>query len=190
MLCTCTFDQPKHGNSAEANLSIYVSSTWTMFRFFQSHPFYIAWWYKNRDGDDIAVCVIEKRQGLTWKLSAVDDKTKKKVLIDGPYGKELRLGRYENILLFASGVGIAALISIIAEIFKTPEHTPVKLHRITLCWELDYLRKSLQHMARPLKLICTSTQGTLRGCQTLRRICSAKTLTRYQSDLSVRGQSS
>jgi predicted ferric reductase len=107
----------------------------------QSHPFYVAWWYKNSEGDDIAVCIVEKRRGLTKRLCAVDENATKHVLIDGPYGQNLRLHRFESILLFATGTGVTGLISIVAEIFKSPERSPVNLRQIVLIWELDYIRE-------------------------------------------------
>ncbi|KIW86664.1 uncharacterized protein Z519_12719 [Cladophialophora bantiana CBS 173.52] len=113
----------------------------------QNHPFYISWWYKNSEGDDIGVCIAEKRRGLTEKLSTIDDKAKKKVLIEGPYGKRLRLDKYETILLFATGIGITGLISMVAELFKSPERSPVNLRRIALFWELDYIRKFIRSAA-------------------------------------------
>ena len=108
---------------------------------FQSHPFYVVWWYKNGEDDDIAVCLVEKRRGLTKRLSATDENVKKRVLIDGPYGQSFRLHKFESILLFATGTGVTGLISIIAEIFKYPENCPVKLRQIVLFWEVDYIRE-------------------------------------------------
>ncbi|KAJ9601886.1 hypothetical protein H2200_013601, partial [Cladophialophora chaetospira] len=107
---------------------------------FQNHPFYVAWWYKNDQGEDVAVCVVEKRRGLTKRLSLVDQKVKKRVLVDGPYGQNLKLHRFNSILLFATGTGVAGLISIIAEIFKNPDRAPVDLRQVALFWEVDHIR--------------------------------------------------
>jgi NAD(P)H-flavin reductase len=71
----------------------------------------------------------------------VDENATKYVLIDGPYGQNLRLHRFESILLFATGTGVTGLISIVAEIFKSPERSPVNLRQIVLIWELDYIRE-------------------------------------------------
>jgi predicted ferric reductase len=109
--------------------------------FFERHPFYVSWWYKNSDGHDVAVCIVEKRRGLTKRLSAVHENAEKRVLIEGPYGKDLRLNSYESIVLFATGIGVAGLVSVIAEIFKNPERSPANLRQITLFWELNYVRE-------------------------------------------------
>ena len=108
---------------------------------FQSHPFYVVWRYKNGEGDDIAVCLVEKRRGLTRRLSATDENVKKRVLIDGPYGQSFRLHKFESILLFATGTGVTGLISVIAEIFKNPQNCPVRMRQIVLFWEVDYIRE-------------------------------------------------
>ena len=108
---------------------------------FQNHPFYIAWWYKSDQGDDVAVCVVEKRRGLTKQLFVVDQNVKKRVLIDGPYGRNLNPHRFNSILLFATGTGVAGLLSIVAEVFQNPDRSPVNLRQVVLFWEVDYIRK-------------------------------------------------
>ncbi|MFI5420701.1 MAG: NADPH oxidase family protein, partial [Nitrososphaerales archaeon] len=113
---------------------------------FQSHPFYISWWYKDRNGNGVGVCIVERKCGLTQKLSLVDKQTNERgtearVLIEGPYGKILNLDGYETILLFATGIGIAGLVSIVAELFEHSGNSTVETRRVALFWELDSDRK-------------------------------------------------
>jgi hypothetical protein len=41
-------------------------STWM-----QSHPFAISWWYKNKDGDDVAVFMIKPRKEFTRRVEDI-----------------------------------------------------------------------------------------------------------------------
>jgi len=114
---------------------------------FQTHPFYVAWSYKDKHGGDIGVCIVEKKRGFTKQLALGNTATggpnkpvEVQVLIEGPYGKRLPLERHENILLFATGIGIAGLTSIVGEVFQKRHQQP-HVGRITLFWELNTGRK-------------------------------------------------
>ncbi|KAK4934780.1 hypothetical protein LTR10_024037 [Elasticomyces elasticus] len=113
---------------------------------FQTHPFYVSWSYKDKQGGDIGVCIVEKKRGFTKQLALVDTVTggsnkpvKVKVLIEGPYGKRLPVERHQNILLFATGIGIAGLTSVVGEVFQNRHQHQHRqaAGRITLFWELN-----------------------------------------------------
>jgi len=93
--------------------------------FAQLHPFYVAWWYCYNN-ENYVVFIVEKERGfikhlfLYWENSFDRDPEKRdlyrenpirgaagmRAVIEGPYGRELRLDSYGIVLLFATGVGI------------------------------------------------------------------------------------
>jgi predicted ferric reductase len=132
----------------------------------QSHPFVLSWWYKNKDGDDIAVFMIKPRKGFTqrvediapkpmegWKALAIalakrgeelvlgsyDTAESKELMaiIEGPYGNELNLESYDTVLLFATGIGIAAQLPYIRLLLQQHYTWVGTKRRIALFWEVD-----------------------------------------------------
>lgn len=77
----------------------------------QSHPFFVAWWYRDAE-EDVIVLVVEKRKGFTQDLfhhasNDIDPRSGMRAIVEGPYGEELDLESYDTVLLFATGMGIA-----------------------------------------------------------------------------------
>jgi len=103
---------------------------------FQSHPFTVFWWYRDRDDNDIIVLIIEPRRGFTGDLVRRVG-IEMKAFIDGPYGKELDLGLYGTVLLFASGIGIAAQLPYVKQLLEGYHQCEIKTKRIALIWEMD-----------------------------------------------------
>lgn len=73
----------------------------------QAHPFVIAWWDDTMRATEISF-LIEPSSGLSSKLIGRD--SLRKVVMDGPYGKNLRLEDFETVILVAKGIGIAGII--------------------------------------------------------------------------------
>ncbi|KAF7943008.1 hypothetical protein EAE96_010954 [Botrytis aclada] len=76
-------------------------------RRFQAHPFVIAWWDDSMKATKLSF-LIEPSNGLTSDL--VGRGSLRRVVMDGPYGKDLRLEDFENVILVAKGIGIAGII--------------------------------------------------------------------------------
>jgi predicted ferric reductase len=101
------------------------------FSMFSSHPFMVTWWEDNSQGKATSISLlVQKKHGFTQKL--VDQQADELLTwIDGPYGEPIDLSPYKNVLLVASGIGIASQISYIRELLKSqPKH-------IFVAWELD-----------------------------------------------------
>ncbi|CRK11329.1 hypothetical protein BN1708_010134, partial [Verticillium longisporum] len=107
----------------------------------QSHPFYIAWWYRVND-DDYIVLIAQKRQGFTQKIFHMKDNKltnnyRSRAFIDGPYGQDMNLDAYDNVVLFATGIGIAGQLSHVAQLLRSYYDCGVKTKRVTLFWQVD-----------------------------------------------------
>ncbi|EDN93487.1 hypothetical protein SS1G_09354 [Sclerotinia sclerotiorum 1980 UF-70] len=76
-------------------------------RRFQAHPFVIAWWDDSLKATKVSF-LIEPSNGLTSKL--IGRGSLRSVVMDGPYGKDLRLDNFETVILVAKGIGIAGII--------------------------------------------------------------------------------
>ncbi|KAI9855644.1 MAG: hypothetical protein M1813_009690 [Trichoglossum hirsutum] len=110
--------------------------------FAQSHPFYVSWWYRDEEGSDVIVFIIQKRRGFTKNLllhanNDLDRHSEMRAIIEGPYGKEINLESYGTVLLFATDIGIAGQLPYVTQLLEGYHNCEVKTRRITLFWELD-----------------------------------------------------
>ncbi|KAL2808655.1 FAD-binding domain-containing protein [Aspergillus granulosus] len=101
------------------------------FSIFYTHPFSIVWWETNEQGKATSVSLlIERKDGFTKSLlnhQAGEFLT----WIDGPYGQQTDLTRYNNILMISSGIGIAAQIPYIRELLN------LQPKQIYVVWEVE-----------------------------------------------------
>jgi NAD(P)H-flavin reductase len=109
--------------------------------FAQLHPFCVAWWY-SKDGSDYIVLIIEKKNGFTKQLCShrsieLNNNVEMAVLIEGPYGRELDLDSYGTVLLFATGIGIAAQLSYIWQLLNRFQTSQSRTKKIQLYWQVD-----------------------------------------------------
>ncbi|KUJ15226.1 uncharacterized protein LY89DRAFT_106800 [Mollisia scopiformis] len=83
----------------------------------QSHPFALMWWEDAfaAVGPDAVptrarqlTFLIEPRDGMTARLTK--ENSLSHLILDGPYGQDHRLQRYDTVVLAASGIGIAAML--------------------------------------------------------------------------------
>ncbi|KAJ0100655.1 hypothetical protein J7T55_001359 [Diaporthe amygdali] len=119
--------------------------------FAQMHPFYVAWGYRDEDGHDHAVLIVEKQDGFTKKIvahahaaEAFSDCPKLKALIGGPYGQEMGLGFFGTVILFATGIGIAAQLPYISELLR--DYSNNETRRIALFWQVESEAWVADHM--------------------------------------------
>ncbi|THC92163.1 hypothetical protein EYZ11_008378 [Aspergillus tanneri] len=103
----------------------------TVHRFGSRAQVYRAWWEVNEQGKATSISLlVQKRDGFTQSL--MDHQAKEFLTwFDGPYGEPVDLSSYNNILLVASGMGIAAQVPYIRELLN---HRP---KYIFVAWELD-----------------------------------------------------
>uniref|UniRef100_A0A093UXW8 Ferric/cupric reductase transmembrane component 2 n=1 Tax=Talaromyces marneffei PM1 TaxID=1077442 RepID=A0A093UXW8_TALMA len=134
-----------------------------LYEVFQSHPFFIAWWHRSKDSTndedavgkpeppDTAVFIIQRNDPpnssteLTKPGSQLIEEpclcygsrssSKTKVLIEGPYGTTLNIGSYGTVVMFATGIGIAAQMPYIKQLLK--DQDTVQTRRAALYWEIE-----------------------------------------------------
>lgn len=120
----------------------------TYASFAQSHPFYVAWWYHDEEnGNDYVVFIVQRRNGfandLFLQARPCNQSPELTALIEGPYGKELKLESYRTVILFATGIGVAGQIPYVTQILEAYQNGEAETQRIALFWEIDSEGKSL-----------------------------------------------
>jgi len=122
------------------NLWIPSVSFWS---FLQSHPFVvISWAEKPQDHLDL---FIEPRRGLTRELllhTTNRHATNHLVLFSGPHGKSVPVDDCENILMVASGFGIAAQLLYLKLLIHGYNAREVRARRIHLVWQVRDIGRS------------------------------------------------
>lgn len=102
----------------------------------ESHPFFIASWDKEKKNKTSHItALIQRREGFT-RLLRVQDKAVT-AFIEGPYGELLLAEDYGNVILFASGIGVAAHLGCIKQLLNARDQGPTKTQVISLLWEVD-----------------------------------------------------
>ncbi|CUS07177.1 unnamed protein product [Tuber aestivum] len=97
----------------------------------QSHPFTVAWWDQNR-----VTLLIRPRGGFTRRLLLYSG-CRLHGLVEGPFGTEHDLRPYGAIIMFASGVGIAAQVPYIRRVLEGHDTSQACTQSIALYWQLD-----------------------------------------------------
>jgi predicted ferric reductase len=102
----------------------------------ESHPFFIASWDQDRDNKARNVtALIQRRKGFTRLLQA--QPTAVRAFLEGPYGESPLAEDYGNVILFASGIGIAAHLGCIKQLLNARDQGPTRTQVISLLWEVD-----------------------------------------------------
>ena len=146
------------------NISIPSVSLWSVP---QTHPFMIA---SSSDGQYPSIdLIIEPQRGFTQKLfSLAEDYQKetsvsgstehafgfsrrhhgvpesadyRQVILSGPHGKTYHFGDYDRALLFAEGLGIAALLQFLSELTHEYNSGQFRTRHVYLFWQLEHLGK-------------------------------------------------
>ncbi|KAI0399030.1 hypothetical protein F4802DRAFT_611197 [Xylaria palmicola] len=78
----------------------------------RGYPMNVAWWNTE---DNLGSGYSSELTFLLYRQGAISDLVKsgsslRKALLDGPYGRDLRLHEYENVILAAKGQGITAIL--------------------------------------------------------------------------------
>jgi predicted ferric reductase len=110
--------------------------------FVQWHAFYVSWWYRDAEGNDVVVFIVQKQRGFSRNLflhanSDLSQNYGMRALVKGPYGKELDLKSYGTFLLFATGIGISGQLPYVTQLLEGYHNCEVKARRIALFWELE-----------------------------------------------------
>ncbi|KAH7111757.1 hypothetical protein B0J11DRAFT_542940 [Dendryphion nanum] len=127
--------------------------------FAQLHPFYISWRYCDDEGNNYVVFIVQRQRGFTKNLlfhtgNGFDGGSEMSAVIEGPYGKELKLDSYGTVLLFATGIGIAGQLPYVEKLLEGYRNCEVKTRRIALFWEMGselqtaWVADRMQHLLK------------------------------------------
>jgi predicted ferric reductase len=100
-----------------------------------SHPFMVTWWkYK---GEDLTLSfLVEPRHGLTSKLRDRAE-TEHVTLIGGPHGRCHDFGDFGTVLMFVSGIGMAAGLPYVKSLVEGANSYKTRTRRILLIWQIE-----------------------------------------------------
>lgn len=117
----------------------------SFFAGLRTHPYQIAWWQTDHDGRlETVTCLIQNTNTFTRRLAGHFDSSLL-VWIDGPYGNDLELDKYNQVLLVATGIGIASQLSYLRLLVE--KSLPGKLSRdIFVAWEIEHPCKFLNDL--------------------------------------------
>ena len=76
-------------------------------RRFQAHPYVMTWWDNSVAARKVCF-LVQPEAGLSSELTTRN--LLGSVVVDGPYGVNLHLEKYETVILIAKGIGIAGLL--------------------------------------------------------------------------------
>jgi predicted ferric reductase len=91
--------------------------------------------YEHNDRGITIDFLIRERSRFTTALTRISHHPL--ALVDGPYGAEIPLKRYGTILLFASGIGIAAQLLYVKRVQDDYDDRETSCRELTLIWESD-----------------------------------------------------
>jgi NAD(P)H-flavin reductase len=95
----------------------------------------VAWWYPYDKDRDIIVFIIQRQTGFTQSLptsGSSSQSTELRAIVEGPYGKEIRLDEYGTVLLFATGISIAGQLPYVKQLLENFHNYDAKARRIAL----------------------------------------------------------
>lgn len=121
------------------NLWVPGASLWS---FAQTHPFAVTSW--SNEPQDHLDLFIEPCRGFTEDLFGLSDygPTTSIVLFSGPHGKQLPIQEYENIVMMATGFGIAAHLPYLRKLIHDHHSHKSPIRRIHLVWQMKQLGKA------------------------------------------------
>ncbi|BAE64514.1 unnamed protein product [Aspergillus oryzae RIB40] len=118
-----------------------------LFYLFQAHPFTIAWWEEDYEGNaDSISLMFRARTGFTRKvLDCLEPDREYWAWIDGPFGpsspqnfgSSREIADFGHILMVTTGIGIAAQLPYIKELLRKYRNASVNTQTISLVWQLD-----------------------------------------------------
>ncbi|BAE61476.1 unnamed protein product [Aspergillus oryzae RIB40] len=118
-----------------------------IFYLFQAHPFTIAWWEEDYEGNaDSISLMFRARTGFTRKvLDCLEPDREYWAWIDGPFGpsspqnfgSSREIADFGHILMVTTGIGIAAQLPYIKELLRKYRNASVNTQTISLVWQLD-----------------------------------------------------
>jgi NAD(P)H-flavin reductase len=79
----------------------------------------VLWWDNSAQAKTLFF-LVQLRDGLSWDLATRN--LVRSVILDRPYGKDLKLKDYKTVLLFAKGIGIAGVLTYTLSLVERRNH--------------------------------------------------------------------
>ena len=106
--------------------------------FFQSHPYVVAWWTEDSKGQAISISLLLKAQnGISRRLSSKNPSERFVVAVNGPYGTQVNTTTYNTLVLFATGIGIAAQLPVLKQAYMDYQAGTNIVRRISVIWQMN-----------------------------------------------------
>ncbi|KAI9779398.1 MAG: hypothetical protein M1835_004701 [Candelina submexicana] len=97
----------------------------------------VTWWSANVEGEAESInLLVEPKTGFTEKLLRHRKSEKLLAWVDGPYGIAKDIRSFGCVLMFATGMGIAAQLPYIKELIREYRNYNTSTRRITIIWQL------------------------------------------------------
>jgi predicted ferric reductase len=135
-----------------------------IFTGLRGHPFMISWWERDQKGLKISL-LVKSRTGFTAELDRYTNKPLR-AYIDGPYGMKYDFGEYGTVIMFATGIGIAAHLPYMKDLIRGYNSCEVMTRRIYLIWEIKEKCEYQTNLLNPKSTILTDVRSRAVG-QTL-----------------------
>ena len=98
----------------------------------------ITWWEVDQTGKAQQIeLLIQIKDGFTRHLAGHPSISTSRVYIEGPYGAHHDYGDFGNVLLLATGAGIASQIPFAKQLIEGHQRHEIRTRRISLVWQLD-----------------------------------------------------
>ena len=125
------------------NLWILSVSFWS---FLQSHPFVVtSWVHEKQDTLELFVepCCGWMRELLSCAQAGESGRVfgSRWALFSGPHGPSAPVGRYESVLMIASGLGMAAQLPYLKQLIHRYQTCKVITCRIRVVWQVEHIGK-------------------------------------------------
>lgn len=106
--------------------------------FFQTHPFWVVVDHFDQESQSRYLdLLVQTHNGLTKRLTTRDRPFR--VWISGPYGAHRKFEKFGTVLMFASGIGIAAYLAYIKRILELRSDSRAYTRSIVLVWQMSNL---------------------------------------------------
>ena len=143
LIVTIALARPFHADTGLAGRFIHLTAPGvSALAFLQRHPFSIAWWAQQADGNIYSMSLLLKiRSGFTQELAQYCSSNPAShtltCAIDGLYGQHLDTSPYRALVMFASGIGVAGQLALVKESIIQYYARRSCLRRIVLVWKVD-----------------------------------------------------
>jgi hypothetical protein len=112
---------------------IFPPGSFFHYNLLASYPMAVLWYEPDieKDSTELSFLVLHSRP-----LKSLRFRKNERLLIDGPYGKDLNLEYFESVMLAAHGAGIVGVLSIARSLWERRRSDDL-LRRVNIFWSLE-----------------------------------------------------